>query len=92
MNDVSLQTILTLAARHLLTVAGGWLIHQGYLDASGQEAFIGAGMTVAGVLWSWWQKRGQAMALADAARAYDSVTAQLRSFRKLPAASVGAKQ
>ena len=49
MNDVSLQTIAMLAVRHAATVAGGWLIHKGYLDASGNEAFIGAAMTIGGV-------------------------------------------
>lgn len=88
MNDVSWNTILQLAARHVLTWFGGVLIAHGYLQSGSLEQFIGAGMTLAGVLFSWWQKQGQAAALAEATRAYESAAAQLRAFRKPPAASV----
>ena len=60
-----LQTILALIARHGLTSVGLWLAGHGYIDSSGVQGFVGAGILFAGVAWSWWQKRGQALLLAE---------------------------
>lgn len=38
--------------RHGLTTAGGYLVSTGLVDASGAQAFVGAGMTLAGLAWS----------------------------------------
>jgi hypothetical protein len=54
------QTILALALRHALTTAAGALATHGYLSSSATEQFVSAGMLIAGIAWSWWQKRGQA--------------------------------
>jgi hypothetical protein len=59
------QTILAMLARHALTVAAGWLATKGYIDSSATEGVISAGMTVAAVGWSWWQKTGQAEIAAE---------------------------
>lgn len=88
MTDVSWNTILQLSARHVLTAIGLWLAKNGYIDASATEGFVGAGMMILGVAWSLWEKKGHALALAEATRAYESAAAQLRAFRKPPAASV----
>lgn len=61
---VDYSTIAQLLARHFLTSAGLWLAGQGYLDSNGVQGFVGAGMLIGGVFWSWWQKRGQALAQA----------------------------
>lgn len=52
-------TILTLIARHALTTLGGTLATHGYLGNATLEQFVGAGMIMLGVVWSWWQKEGQ---------------------------------
>lgn len=65
---MDMQTIAGLAARHFLTTSGGWLAAHGYLGSTTTEQFVGAGMIVAGIGWSWWQKQGQAAVAADLAR------------------------
>jgi hypothetical protein len=54
------QVILAALARHFLTTAGGFLVAHGYLQSSQTADFIGGGMVLLGVAWSWWQKTGQA--------------------------------
>ena len=44
-------------ARHLLTLAGGYLVAKGVLDAGSAETLIGAGVSIAGVAWSVWEKK-----------------------------------
>ena len=44
-------------ARHILTLAGGFLVAQGTLDASSAETLIGAGVAIVGVAWSIFEKR-----------------------------------
>lgn len=58
------QTILGLIARHALTTIAGFLAAHGYLGSSTTEQFVGAGMLILGVGWSWWQKSGQAAVAA----------------------------
>lgn len=58
---MNLQMVLGLLARHVLTSVGLWLAGHGYLESSGVSGFVGAGMIVAGIVWSWWQKTGQAV-------------------------------
>lgn len=38
--------------RHLLTIAGGFLISKGWLDESDLMEIIGAVITIVGVVWS----------------------------------------
>lgn len=39
--------------RHLLTLAGGWLLSKpGLIDAAGVEAIIGGVCAIAGLVWS----------------------------------------
>ena len=57
--------ILGPLVRHGLTTAGGWLVGQGVIDKSDTAAFVGGGMVVAGVVWSWWQKHGQKLAIDE---------------------------
>jgi hypothetical protein len=83
------QTLLSLVLRHALTTAAGALAAHGYLASSGSEQFISAGMLAAGILWSWWQKSGQALALAEAQRAYDDVAEKLSRAKRPPAPSIG---
>lgn len=63
-------TIGGLVARHLLTVAAGWLMSHGFLAADGSmtEAFIGIGLALIGGGWSWWQKNGKVLVDAQLAR------------------------
>lgn len=58
--DDSLKPILAGIVRHALTTAGGALVAGGYMQSSQTADFIGGGMVIAGIAWSWWQKEGQA--------------------------------
>src|ERR1700689_2441363 len=63
MDDSTLQPILAGVARHVITTAGGALVTDGYMQSSDMTAFVGGGMVIAGIAWSWWQKEGQAKAM-----------------------------
>lgn len=64
MDTDALKPILAGVARHALTSIGGWEVAHGYMQSSDMTAFVGGGMVVAGVLWSWWQKEGQVKFIA----------------------------
>lgn len=58
------ETVFGLLTRHALTGAGTWLAGHNLLmtnDPSGVQAFVGAGMLIAGVLWSIGQKYGRVL-------------------------------
>jgi hypothetical protein len=55
-----LKPLLASAVRHMLTTFGGMLVAQGVMHSSEVNGFVGSGMVLAGVAWSWWQKVGQA--------------------------------
>lgn len=46
--------------RHLLTIGCGYLVGRGVIDGAMAETLIGAGMGVAGVVWSVMDKQGRA--------------------------------
>jgi hypothetical protein len=58
--DSTTQAIAAGILRHFLTSAASLLVANGYLQSSGTEQFVGAGLFLAGIAWSWWQKTGQA--------------------------------
>jgi len=60
MDTDALKPILAGIVRHGLTTLGGALVAGGYMQSSDTSSFIGGGMVIAGVAWSWWQKEGQA--------------------------------
>jgi hypothetical protein len=64
MNTEVLKPILAGLARHALTSLGGYLVASGAISSSQVDTFVGAGLMIAGVLWSWWQKVGQAKVAA----------------------------
>lgn len=66
--DETMKQIIAGMVRHGLTTLGGALVAGGYMDSSSTSAFVGGGMVLAGVAWSWWQKRGQAQAMAILAK------------------------
>ena len=53
-----MNTAIMGVVRHLLTAAGGYLVAQGALDAAAAETLVGAGVSIVGVVWSVWDKRG----------------------------------
>lgn len=71
--DDTMKTILAGMVRHGLTTLGGALVAGGYMNSSSTTDFVGGGMVIAGVLWSWWQKEGQARALAILAKMHPVV-------------------
>jgi hypothetical protein len=70
--DSTTQAIAAGILRHVLTSAASLLVAHGYLQSSGTEQFVGAGLFLAGIAWSWWQKSGQ----AEVAAALKKVTAR----------------
>jgi hypothetical protein len=60
MESEVLKPILAGMVRHGLTTVGGALVTDGVIQSSDVNGFVGAGMVVAGVAWSWWNKVGQA--------------------------------
>ena len=64
----TLKPMLALIVRHSLTTFGGVLVSSGYMQSNDMSAFIGGGMVVAGVAWSWWQKEGQRRVVAILAK------------------------
>lgn len=85
--DDSVKTLLALGVRHGLTTIGGMLVTAGYMQSGDMQAFIGGGMVIAGVAWSWWQKRGQAQ-VADALK---KVTARSTTADAVATAKVVAR-
>jgi len=68
MDTEALKPVLAGLVRHTLTSAGGALVAGGYMSSSETSAFVGGGMVLAGVAWSWWQKEGQAKFIAILAK------------------------
>lgn len=60
-----LQTVAALLLRHALGTGAGALAAHGYISSSATEQVVAVGMMLAGAAWSWWQKRGQALLLAE---------------------------
>ncbi len=54
--------------RHVLTFFGGWLVASGAFDAGAVDQLVGAAVTIVGLLWSAWDKKGVA-AKVEAAKA-----------------------
>ena len=65
MDMETLQPILAGIMRHALTTVGGALAAKGIMNSGTVNEFVGAGMVLAGVAWSWWQKQGQAAVSAE---------------------------
>lgn len=70
----ALKPILAGLVRHGLTSLGGALVAGGYMQSSDTSAFIGGGMVIAGMAWSWWQKEGQAQVSALLKKMTDTKT------------------
>jgi hypothetical protein len=62
--------------RHILTTAGGFFAAKGIISGSAVTDFIGAGMVMAGVLWSWWEKVGHGSMLAMLQHRHETKTAK----------------
>jgi hypothetical protein len=91
MDTEALKPILAGMVRHILTTAGGALVAGGYMQSSDQAAFIGGGMVVAGLIWSWWQKRGQAQVLAIVAKMHPVAPPSATTGQAAKAATDAAK-
>lgn len=60
------NNILLSIARHLLTAYGATLVTNGVIGSSDLDAVIGSVITLAGILWSIFDKKIQANKLAAA--------------------------
>ncbi len=59
MNWDFLKPILAQALRDVLRTAGTILMSHGFIqNGAGVEAFVGAGMTLGGLVWGWWTTSG----------------------------------
>lgn len=89
MDTDALKPILAGIVRHGLTTAGGALVAGGYIQSSDTSAFVGGGMVLAGIAWSWWQKSGQAQtaALLKKLTASRSHTEAVEKAEAMPSAS-----
>jgi hypothetical protein len=79
------------ALRHILTVGAGIIVAHGYANSSGAEQLVGAGMTIGGIAWSWYEKYGRAQlaqTLADAQALLHAKAQQARDGSKPAAAAV----
>lgn len=87
-----IKLILAGLVRHGLTTAGGALVAGGYMQSSDTSAFVGSGMLLAGIVWSWWQKVGQAQttALLKKLTASGSHTEAVERAQAMPPASPAA--
>ncbi len=56
------------AVRHALTTFAGMLVANGIIMGNQTNDFIGSGLFLAGVAWSWWQKHNQITKAASLAR------------------------
>jgi hypothetical protein len=93
MNYDFLKPILAQAARDGLRTLGTALMSYGVIkDGAGLNAFIGAGMTLAGILWGWWTTSGQlqAEALLKKMTASHSTVEAVEKAQALPAADATA--
>lgn len=87
---IALQPMLSQGARDVLRTVGAGLLAHGYItDGAGVQAFIGAGMTLAGLFWGWWTTSGylQAGALLKKLTATHTAAAAVEVAKVMPAAS-----
>jgi len=63
----ALKPFLAAFVRWALTALASMLAAHGLMSSSGTEQFIGFGMTLASLAWSWWEKSGRAAVAADIA-------------------------
>ena len=74
MDTDQLKSVLAGVVRHGLTTAGGYLVASGGIQSSQVSDFVGAGMVLVGIAWSWYQKKGQ----ADINAAFKTLTANIK--------------
>src|SRR6185312_317014 len=92
----AIKPIASQAARDGLRIIGTLLATHGFLqNGAGTEAFIGAGMTLAGLFWGWFTTSGyiQAGALLKKLTAQHTVEKAVTAAQVLPpAAAVDTKE
>jgi hypothetical protein len=76
MDESAWTPILAGIARHALTTAGGALVTDGVIQSSQTNDFVGAGMVMLGIGWSWWNKSGHAQVAAALKRVTAAKTVQ----------------
>lgn len=65
--------------RHFLTGVAGYLLSVGVLTGSQETQFVSAGLFIAGVAWSWWEKKGSVTAQALLTRILDQSHHQINN-------------
>lgn len=87
----AVQPLLAQGARDFLRTVGTALAAHGYITngGAGVEAFIGAGMTIAGLFWGWWTTSGyiQVGGLLKKLTATHTASAAVEVAKVMPAAS-----
>lgn len=59
-----MKPFVTAFVRHALTTAAGALVADGLIMSNQTNNFVGAGLFLVGIAWSWWQKYGQAITVS----------------------------
>jgi hypothetical protein len=83
----TIQPLLAQGARDLLRTIGTYLLAKGIIqNDAGVTAFIGAGMTLAGIAWGWWTTSGYIIAnnLLKKLTAKSSAAAAVTTAQALP--------
>ena len=87
---IAMQPILAQGARDVLRTVGMFLATHGLITTgpTGVEAFVGAGMTLAGLIWGWWTTSGylQVAALLKKLTAAHTTSHAVTLAQALPAA------
>ena len=91
MESEVLKPILAGVVRHGLTALGGMLVTDGVMQSSEMNGFIGAGMVIAGIAWSWYQKVGQAELVALMAKMHPVASKSATTGEAVKAAQAAAK-
>jgi hypothetical protein len=91
MESEVLKPILAGVVRHGLTALGGMLVTDGVMQSSEMNGFIGAGMVIAGIAWSWYQKVGQAKLVALMAKMNPVASKSATTGEAVKAAQAAAK-
>lgn len=89
----AIQPIAAQGARDGLRLVGTALLTHGVItDGAGVQAFIGAGMTLAGLFWGWWTTSGylQVGDLLKKLTAAKTPAEAVDTAKAMPAPSTGA--
>lgn len=66
--EPAVQTLVNTVIRNLVVTLGGGLLGSGLISEENLQTLAGGAVVVAGIVWSWWQKRKAAKRTQMAAK------------------------